>query len=224
MRVVVAGAGVLGYQVLTMLVANKHDVVVIDKDRETCELVYAETGAVIIHGSATDIKILEKAGVNKSDAIACLLRNDADNISTAILAKSLGVPSIIVVLRKPDYEEAYRTVGVSKIISLTDLLSHQIMMEIEQPKVRKILSIGGGKAEIYAVQIPVDARSVGMKIKEIAKQKSFPQDCVFMGIYNEEEDNFSIPRGDHMLNKWDTVFLVSHGGSVKQATDFLTKK
>ena len=123
MRVVVAGAGVLGYQVLTMLVANKHDVVVIDKDRETCELVYAETGAVIIHGSATDIKILEKAGVNKSDAIACLLRNDADNISTAILAKSLGVPSIIVVLRKPDYEEAYRTVGVSKIISLTDLLS-----------------------------------------------------------------------------------------------------
>ena len=224
MRVVVAGAGVTGYQVITMLVANKHDVVVIDKDRETCETVYTETGAVIIHGSATDIRILEKAGVRNSDAVACILRDDGDNIASAILAKSLGVPSIIAVLRKPDYEEAYRTVGVTKIISTTDLLANQIMMEIEQPTVKKIMSIGGGKAEIYAIQVPVDAKCVGMTIKEIAQQKKFPQNCVFVGIYSEEGDNFSIPRGDHMLNKWDNVFLISPSGSVKQATDFLTKK
>jgi trk/ktr system potassium uptake protein len=224
MRVVVAGAGVTGYQVIKMLVANKHDVVVIDRDRETCETVYAETGAVIIHGSATDIRILEKAGVRNSDAVACLLRDDGDNIASAILAKSLKVPSIIAVLRKPDYEEAYRTVGVTKIISTTDLLANQIMMEIEQPKVKKIMSIGGGKAEIYAVQIPVEAKSVGMTIRHIAQDKKFPQDCVFVGIYNEADDHFSIPRGDHMFNKWDTVFLISPSGSVKQATDFLTKK
>jgi trk system potassium uptake protein TrkA len=224
MRVVIAGAGVTGYQVIKMLVANKHDVVVIDKDRETCETVYTETGAVIIHGSATDIRILEKAGVRNSDAIACLLRDDGDNIASAILAKSLRVPSIIAVLRKPDYEEAYRTVGVTKIISTTDLLANQVMMEIEQPTVKKIMSIGGGKAEIYAVQIPVEAKSVGMTIREMAQNKKFPQDCVFIGIYNEADDNFSVPRGDHKLNKWDTVFLISPSGSVKQATDFLTKK
>jgi trk system potassium uptake protein TrkA len=224
MRVVVAGAGVTGYQVIKMLVANKHDVVVIDKDRETCETVYTETGAVIIHGSATDIRILEKAGVRNSDAIACLLRDDGDNIACAILAKSLKVPSIIAVLRKPDYEEAYRTVGVTKIISTTDLLANQIIMEIEQPTVKKIMSIGGGKAEIYAVQVPDDAKSVGMTIREIAQNKKFPQDCVVMGMYNEAADNFSVPRGDHMLKKWDTVFLISPSGSVKQATDFLTKK
>ena len=224
MRVVVAGAGVIGYQVITMLVANKHDVVVIDKDRETCETVYNETGAVIFHGSATDIRILDKAGVRNSDAIACLLRDDGDNIASAILGKSLGVPSIIAVLRKPDYEEAYRTVGVTKIISTTDLLAHQVITEIEQPKVKKIMSIGGGKAEIYAVQVPVDAKSVGMTIREITQHKKFPQDCVFMGIYSEEEDNFSIPRGDHMLHQSDNVFLVSRGGSAKQATDFLTRK
>lgn len=224
MRIVVAGAGVTGYQVITMLVANKHDVVVIDKDRETCETVYTETGAVIIHGSATDIRILEKAGVKNSDAIACLLRDDGDNIASAILAKSLGVPSIIAVLRKPDYERAYRTVGVTKIISTTDLLANQIMMEIEQPTVKKIMSIGGGKAEIYAIQVPVDSKSVGMTIRQIAQNKKFPQDCVFIGIYNEAEDNFSVPRGDHLLNKWDTVFLISPSGSIKQATDFLTKK
>ena len=62
MRVIVAGAGVVGFQVIKNLVANKHDVVVIDMDREACEAVYSETGAMTIHGSATDIRILEKAG------------------------------------------------------------------------------------------------------------------------------------------------------------------
>jgi trk system potassium uptake protein len=223
MRVVVAGAGVIGFQVVKMLVANRHDVVVIDQDREVCEAVYADTGAVILHGNATDIRILEKAGVRKSDVMTCLVRNDSDNIACALLAKSLGIPSIIALLRKPDYEEAYRTVGVTQIISTTDLLAHQLLVEIEQPKVRKILSIGGGKAEIYAVHIPGNAKIVGLTIKEITQEKSFPQDCVFMGIYHEDRDIFSIPRGEHRLDGLDTVFLVSNSQNIKKATDFLTR-
>ena len=71
MRIIVAGAGVTGYLLLKMLVAKKHDVVVIDVDREVCEEVYAETGAMTIHGSATDIRTLKKAGMQKSDVVSC---------------------------------------------------------------------------------------------------------------------------------------------------------
>ena len=224
MRVIVAGAGIIGYHIIKMLVANKHDVVAIDKDRETCENLYTETGAVVLHGSATDIRTLEKAGAREADAMACLIRNDADNIAAAILAKSLGVPLIIALLRKPDYDQAYRSAGIDHIISTTDLLSHQIMVEIEQPKVKKITSIGGGKAEIYAVEIPADAASVGMTIREITLTEKFPEDCVFVGIYHEDEDHFSIPRGDHKLHKWDTVFIVTNSQNIKRTTDFLTRK
>jgi trk system potassium uptake protein len=224
MRVVVAGAGVIGFQVAKMLVTNKHDVVVVDIDRAVCEAIYADTGAVIINGSATDIRILEKAGVRNSDVVACLVRNDSDNIACALLSKSLGVPSIIALLRKPEYEEAYRTVGITQIISTTDLLAHQLLVEIEQPKVRKIISIGGGKADIYAVHIPQEAKCVGLTVKEITQEKNFPRDCVFMGIYHEAKDLFFIPRGDHSLDGLDTVFLVSNGQNIKKATDYLTRK
>ena len=223
MRIIVAGAGVIGFQIVKMLVENKHDVVVIDRDRETCELVYQETGAVILHGNATDIRLLEQAGVKHSEAIVCLVRNDADNIATAILAKSLGIPSVIALLRKPDYEEAYRSAGINHIISTTDILSHQILMEIEQPKVKKILSIGGGKAEIYAVEIPPESHCVGMAIRDITQEKKFPQDCVFVGIYHEDKETFSIPRGENKLHKWDTVFLVSNSQLIAQATNILIK-
>ena len=90
MRIIVCGAGVTGYQLIKMLVANKHDVVVIDVNREVCEAVYAETGAMTIHGSGTDVRILEKAGAKQAHVMLCLVRNDADNIAIAILSKSLG--------------------------------------------------------------------------------------------------------------------------------------
>ena len=222
MRIIVAGAGVTGYLLLKMLVAKKHDVVVIDVDREVCEEVYAETGAMTIHGSATDIRTLEKAGTQNSDVVLCLVRHDSDNIAISILAKSLGVRSIIALLRKPEYEPAYKSAGVTTIISLTDLLLHQLMMEIEQPNVKSIMPLGGGKAEIYAVEIPPEAKSVGMTVREITEQGGFPKECVFVGIYHKDSDVFCIPRGDHDLKEWDTVFLVSNSLYIKPATDFLT--
>ena len=222
MRIIVAGAGVTGYLLLKMLVAKKHDVVVIDVDREVCEEVYAETGAMTIHGSATDIRTLEKAGTQNSDVVLCLVRHDSDNIAISILAKSLGVRSIIALLRKPEYEPAYKSAGVTTIISLTDLLLHQLIMEIEQPNVKSIMPLGGGKAEIYAVEIPPEAKSVGMTVREITEQGGFPEECVFVGIYHKDSDVFCIPRGDHDLKEWDTVFLVSNSLYIKPATDFLT--
>ncbi len=222
MRIIVAGAGVTGYLLLKMLVAKKHDVVVIDVDREVCEEVYAETGAMTIHGSATDVRTLEKAGTQNSDVVLCLVRHDSDNIAISILAKSLGVRSIIALLRKPEYEPAYKSAGVTTIISLTDLLLHQLIMEIEQPNVKSIMPLGGGKAEIYAVEIPPEAKSVGMTVREITEQGGFPKECVFVGIYHKDSDVFCIPRGDHDLKEWDTVFLVSNSLYIKPATDFLT--
>lgn len=223
MYVIVAGAGIIGQQLTKVLVENKHDVVVIDKDPDVCEAVYSETGALTINGNATDIHVLEKSGAVKADVILCLMHSAADNIACALLARSLGIPRIISRLRNPRYEEAYTLAGVTTIVRMADLLVNQIIMEIEQPKVRKVMTMRGGEANIYAIKIPPEAKSVGMTIKEITENRKFPEEFLFMGIYNEEEGSFQIPRGSHALKAGNTVFLVSKSQYIKQATDFLTR-
>ncbi len=96
------------------------------------------------------------------------------------------------------------------------------MMEIERPSVHSIIPLGGGKAEIYTVEIPAGAKSVGMTVREITEQADFPKECVFVGIYHQDSDVFCIPRGDHDLRERDTVFLISNRQYIKPATDFLT--
>jgi trk system potassium uptake protein TrkA len=222
MYVLVAGAGMIGRQITRLLLANGHDVVVIEKDAGICESLYAETGVLTINGNATDIGMLEKAGALKADAILCLMGSSADNIACSLIAKSLGVPSIVARLKDPKYSEAYRLAGVTSIVRMADLLVNQIMMEVEQPKVKKIITLSGGSADVYAVRIPPDGRSIGMSIQEIAQKRNFPKECVFIGIYKEETGDFLIPRGGNVLGGGDMVFLVSKSQYITKATDFLT--
>jgi len=224
MYIIIAGAGLIGRETTGILTNNKHDVVVIDIDRDVCETVHAETGAMTIHGSATSIRILEDAGAKRADVVICVMHSDADNIACALLAQTLGVPRIIARLRNPRYEQAYKLAGVTTIVRMADLLLNQIIMEVEQPRVRRIMLVGSGKAAVYAVGIPEKARSVGMAIREITAEKKFPEECVFMGIFRKEKDQFLIPRGNYVIQPEDTVFLVSRSQFIKQAADFLTRK
>ncbi len=220
---IVAGADLMGREITKILVENKHDVVVIDRNRDTCEAIYAETGAMTINGSATDIHVLKEAGAEKAEVIICLMQ-DADNLACALLSRSLGVPRIIARLRDPHYEQAYQQAGVTTIVNVAGLLLNQVMMEIEQPTIKRIMTLGGEKAGIYVVKIPEKARSVGRKIMEITGQPDFPKECVFMGIYREEEENFLIPRGDYTIQGEDTVFLISKPQYIKWAADLLIKE
>jgi trk system potassium uptake protein TrkA len=223
MYIIIAGVGIIGRQITKVLVENKHDVVAIDKNSDVCESVYAETGALTIHGNAADIHVLEKAGAIKADVLVCLMREAADNIACALLAKSLGIPRIVMRLRNPRYEEAYRFAGATSVIRMADLIVNQMMTEIEQPKVKKVMTLGGGKAGIYAAKIPEHARCAGMSIKEIAGKRKFPKECLVVGIYKEEKGDFLIPRGSHIIEEKDIVFIVSRSQFIKKATDFFSK-
>lgn len=224
MYIIIAGCGTIGQPLVKLLLQNGHDVVVIDKNAEICEIVYAETGALTIHGNATDLRILRQAGADKADAISCLMYSSADNIACSLLAKSLGIPRVVSRLRQPTYEEAYRLAGVNSIVRMADLLINQIIVEIEQPEIRKVTSIGGGKADIYTVKIPEKSRAIGMSVKDIGQSSKFPEECVIMGIYRVEKDEFFIPRGNNIILQGDDLFLVSKSQHMKAATDFLIRK
>jgi trk system potassium uptake protein TrkA len=221
MFIIVAGANLIGKEIINMLAENNHDVVVIERNKDTCEAIYAETGAMTVCGSATDIHTLEESGASKAEVILCLMQ-DADNLACSLLSRSLGIPRIIARLRDPHYEQAYERAGVTTIVNMADLLINQIVTEIEQPTVKKIMTLGG-KAEIYAVKIPLKAKNASEKIMDITSLPTFPKECVFMGIYHEEDGNFLIPRGDYAIQEGDTVFLISKPEYIKKATDVLTR-
>jgi len=143
MYIVVAGGGMVGGGLVRSLLDNKHDVVLIEQHKELCDKLYAETGVVAITGGATSIQALTEAGIRKADVVVAATGSDADNLACAILAKSFDVTRVIVRMRDPAYKNAYIVAGVHSIVRVTDLMVNQMMMDIENPEVRRITTIGG---------------------------------------------------------------------------------
>ncbi|MCK5328762.1 MAG: TrkA family potassium uptake protein [Candidatus Latescibacteria bacterium] len=222
MYIVIAGAGMVGSALARKLMQAKHDVVIIDQNKETCDNMYAEIGVIAIYGNAARIEILNEAAIEKADVAIAATGSDADNLACAILAKSFGVPRIIVRMRNPAYEKAYRLAGVTSIVRVLDLMVNQMIMEIEQPRVRRIVTIGGGKADIFMVNIPQGANVAGRSVEAIAKHPKFPSQCVFIAVYSEQTEEFSFPRGERVIREGDEVFLISTAEDIKMAADFLT--
>ena len=224
MYIIVAGAGVIGRQVTKNLVMHHHDVVTIDIDKKRCDQIYSETGALTINGDATNLSVLEKAGCSKADTIVTVMKQDSDNISCALLSKSLGVKNVVGRLRIPEYKDAYRLAGITSIISVSNILINEFMMEIEQPQVRRIVYIGKRKASLMSVTVPKNAICIGKTIKEITAEKSFPKESVIAGIYRLKEDTFVAPRGDTFLEEGDSIFYVTTAIHVYPIALVFTKK
>ncbi|PRX20620.1 trk system potassium uptake protein TrkA [Orenia metallireducens] len=222
MYIVIAGAGVVGRN-LTRRLTENHDVVVIDLDREMCERVYSQYGAVSICGNATNINVLKEAGIKRCDIAVGVMRNDADNLAFALLAKNYNAKQIMVRMRDPEYKSAYKLAGATSIAGVMDLLVEEFVLDIEQPDIRKVYSLSGGKAEISVLTIPKGSWCDGRSISEIVKAKGFPEHILISGIFDQQEDRLIIPHGNTKVKELSQLFLVGTSENITQAAKVLLK-
>jgi len=224
MYIVIAGAGLVGRGLAETLAAARHDVVVIDIDGAVCEQLASQTGALALRGSATDIDVLEQAGMAKADVAVATMRGDADNLAFALLAKSFDVPRLIARMRNPRYEAAYRKAGVATTIRVADVFVSQLLLQIEESHLRQVATFGTSKASIVVDTLPAGAAVSGKAVSEIAADPDFPDGCIITGIYRPETETFIIPRGAVTVHAGDRLFLVAEHPDLKRASRLLHRK
>jgi trk system potassium uptake protein TrkA len=207
MYIIIAGGGLIGRGLAQRLANQKHEVVVIDQNPEVCEAIYARFGAITINGNSTDIEILESAGIDRCDIAVATMKDDSDNLAFALLAKHHNVQQIIVKMNDEKYERIYKTVGVKNISRGTELLIDQILLSIESPELRTVISLGN--IEISVFIIPSKSACVGKTVAEVVNQNGFPRELIITCVYDDNADSFSVPRGDTVLNAHDKRKLSS---------------
>jgi trk system potassium uptake protein TrkA len=215
MYVVVAGGGHMGTHLVSRLSAEGHETLVIDADPRVTERIFAEQGVVALAGSATDMTVLEQAGLKRADVAVAMMGRDADNLAFCLLARYFGVPRVLARMLNPRYEVPYRLVGATKIHSEADILVSSFLNSIEFPEIGALMSVGKGDIVAFELRVPAGSPVAGRRVSEIVKRADFPRRCVFIGV-ERSTGELEMPQGDTVIEGGAGVIMAAHRPDLPQ--------
>ena len=91
MKIIIIGAGEVGYYLAKRLISEDHNVTIIEMDSERHRRAAETLDAIVIHDSGSSPRVLENAGVKSADILLAVTGSDDTNILSCIIAKKLGV-------------------------------------------------------------------------------------------------------------------------------------
>lgn len=222
MFIIIAGGGIVG-RGITKILSKSHDVVVIENNFENCEKISSRYGAVAIAGDATNLNTLRDAGIEKCDYALGVMGEDSSNLLFALLCKNFGIKNIFVRMRDPEYRTAYQLAGATNIGHSVEMMVNKFVLDIENPEIRRVVSLSNGKAEVCIITLNESAKATGMTIMDIAKNKGFPDEIVIAGLFDLEKDEFIIPKGSTTIKSKNQIFLVGPSKAIEKAHEFFLK-
>ena len=121
MYVLIAGGGKAGANVMRTLLRNGHEATIIEQDRDRYERLENEFEHQAMHGDATELFVLEKAGIKRPpDLVLALTGDDEDNLVITQLAKEkYGVPKVIARVNDPRNQAHFDLLGISPTVCAT---------------------------------------------------------------------------------------------------------
>jgi trk system potassium uptake protein TrkA len=116
MRAIFVGASPLTVMAARRLLANGHDVVVIDKDEKEIETLSETLDCGFIHGDGSRPAVLEDLGPDDKDILFCLSSDDQDNIIASLVGDKLGFGRVVTKIEDPDYQGVCTELGLDSVI------------------------------------------------------------------------------------------------------------
>jgi len=167
MYVIIVGGGKVGYYLAKELLAEMHEVLVIEQDGAKCERIAEELGDIVLRGDGCEAATAEIAGFGRADMVIAVTGDDEDNLVSCQIAKAMfNVPRTVARLNNPKNQDIFRLLGIDTTVSATAAILAQIEQELPTHLIIPLLRLSGG-LELVGIKVPPEAGVIGKRIKEL---------------------------------------------------------
>lgn len=217
MKIIIAGAGEVGFHLAKLLSYESQEITLIDTKKDN--LTYADNhlDIKVLKGDATSISILKDALVKTSDLVIAVTSSETTNITTCVLAKQLGAKRTIARISNTEFidqkdEVGFTKFGIDELISPESLAAAEIELLLNQSAFDDSYEFEDGALTMLGLNLSRTATMTGKSVKEAAEL--FPEiHFVPIAIQRFGTQYTIIPRGDTLLKEGDrVVFMTSKGG------------
>ena len=220
MRIIIAGAGEVGFHLAKLLSYEAQEITLIDTDKERLSYADNHLDIRVLRGDATSIQVLQDAQVDGSDLVIGVTASETTDLTLCVLAKQLGCKRTMARISNTEFMDNRKLIkfdqlGIDELISPERLAAMEIQLMLNQSAFNDTYQFEEGLLTMFGVILPKTAPFVGKMVKEAAR--IFPE-LNFMPIALQRTGTqFTlIPRGDTVFKEGDQVYFITSDKGVEE--------
>ncbi len=227
MKIIIAGAGDVGFHLAKLLSYESQDTYIIDFDGDKLEYINNHLDVITKKGDATSTKLLKEIGIDSADLLIAITDNQNTNFTISVIGKSLGVKKTIARIDNPAFlnecEVDYRSFGLDFMISPQELAANEIKMLLDQSSFNDTVAFERGVFNVMGTSLTYTSPILDLTVKEAIQR--FPDvDFVTIAIKRPGVSQTIIPRGDTRYQLDDQVYFCVPNYSMKDLYPIIGKK
>ena len=213
MYVIVAGAGKVGWNLARELISKDVEVTLIESNHERFRVVEEELEHAAAHGDASELWVLERAGIQRADLVVAVTGDDEDNILICPVAREkYGVQRIVARVNNPRNLPTFKLLGIQPAVSATDLILRLIEHEVPEYGLVHLLALEEEHLEIIEFEVDPTAEATGKRISDL----DLPDGSLVISIIRGNAG--FVPKVDTVIEQGDTVMLILDPGLESEVT------
>src|ERR687886_3049643 len=166
--VIIAGAGKVGWNLARELIERGDEVTVIEQDRRRYLTVEQELEHAVQYGDATELWVLERAGIQRAELVVAVTGDDEDNLLICQVAKEKYlVERIVARVNNPRNVDHFKLLGIHPVVSATDLILRLIEHEVPQYGLVQLLDLTEERLEIIELMVGDGSPAAGRRVADV---------------------------------------------------------
>jgi trk system potassium uptake protein len=214
--IIIVGAGKVGWNLARELLDKDHEVTAIEDDRRRYLTVEQELEHNIQYGDASELWVLERAGIQRADMVIAVTGDDEDNMLICQVAREkYMVERIIARVNNPRNLQHFELLGIKPSVSATDLILRLIEHEVPEYGLIHLLDFPEESLEIIEMLLEKDSKVAGQRVGDL----EMPEGSLLISVLREGRG--FVPGADTVLEPGDEVLAVLDPGREEDLKDFL---
>lgn len=212
MKVIIIGAGEVGFHIARRLSDEAKDVVIIDTDGRALKKIIEYVDVQTVEGSGAVPRVLKEAGIRDADVLLAVTDSDEINVIACMFADALS-PNLVKLARIR--EDEYVTMGddasaldilhIDKAINPDVEVVRSVKRLVDFPQAEEISEFAGGKIKLVGYRIKEDSSVIGTALMNL-RHAVDNIDVIIAAIVRDEK--LIIPSGEDQIRSGDLVYFV----------------
>jgi len=220
MKIVVVGAGKVGYSLAQRLAQDQHDVYVIEKNGDRIKNLENNLDVNLVQGNGSSISLLQEIGIVDMGMLIAVTDSDEVNMLACMLGKAAGIPKTIARVRDTEYENGTNAVirdrlGIDLFINPEMVTAQEIYKILKTPAALDVEDFARGAVRLVEFKIRNNHDIMGIPLRSL----TLPSNVLVVGIMRGGD--MIIPHGESTLEYMDNVFFLGAKESIAEVEEWL---